>query len=544
MVKNDFAIANVEGVGRVEIPMSKKDFKALSETEQNNLIRKSISENRFIGEKLEPEMSALDVGEKALINLFPSAVQFGKDITYPIRKPLEFAKNIATLGKGIVELAIPGEQEDEKVARDVGRFIANRYGGMENVKKTIAEDPVGFLSDAASVLTFGGGFVAKAPGTLGTIGQKAATVGQAVDPLMLAGKTASATGSGIAELSGKLTGAGAEAIKTAARSGQVGGPAGAAFLKNLLGKESPELTVSKAKEGINTMRARKNLAYQQGMEAIDTTKKIDFDNVEKAINTELDKFFITGKKGKVLKGGKTTQTKIDDIKELVEQWKSDPSLHTIEGIDALKIAIDDLKPGITDKTKQAATAVGDATRVVRKAILDVEPKYGKVMEGYAEASTLLDEIKKSLIGGEKASADTALRKLQSVMRNNVNTNFGAKLENFRTLDSIDNLFLAERVAGQALSSLGGRGLAGQISPYGILATTGATDLGIGALIAAGTSPKLTGFTSYGLGALTRPSAIKIPGLNQSLIDITKSAAPYAGPVRIESLLAQQANQEE
>lgn len=544
MTKNDFAVANVEGVGRVEIPMSKNDFKALSKTEQNNLIRKSISENRFVGEKLEPEMSALDVGGEALANLFPSAVQFGKDITYPIRKPLEFAKNIATLGKGIVELAIPGEQEDEKVARDVGRFIANRYGGMENVKKTIAEDPVGFLSDAASVLTFGGGFVAKAPGTLGTIGQKAATVGQAVDPLMITGKTAAAAGSGVAELSGKLTGAGAEAIKTAARSGQVGGPAGAAFLKNLLGKESPELTVSKAKEGINVMRARKNLAYQQGMEAIDGSKKIDFDNVEKAINNELDKFFIVGEKGKVLKGSKVTQTKIDDIKELIEKWKSDPSLHTVDGIDALKIAIDDLKPPVTDRTRQAVTAVGDATRVVRKAILDVEPKYGKVMEGYAEASSLLDEIKKSLVGGEKASADTALRKLQSVMRNNVNTNFGARLENFRTLDSIDDLFLAERVAGQALSSLGGRGIAGQISPYGVLAAGAGFDIPTAILTGIGTSPKIAGTTSYGAGLLTRPLATKIPGLNQSLIDITKSAAPYAGPVRIESLLAQQANQEE
>ena len=166
------------------------------------------------------------------------------------------------------------------------------------------------------------------------------------------------------------------------------------------------------------------------------------------------------------------------------------------------------------------------------------------MEGYAEASSLLDEIKKSLVGGEKASADTALRKLQSVMRNNVNTNFGARLENFRTLDSIDDLFLAERVAGQALSSLGGRGIAGQISPYGVLAAGAGFDIPTAILTGIGTSPKIAGTTSYGAGLLTRPLATKIPGLNQSLIDITKSAAPYAGPVRIESLLAQQANQEE
>ena len=528
----------------LEIPqgdlMVSKDFASLSEEEKQKEIKRAINNNQFVGEK---QLSGTDVATQAMANLFPSAVQFGKDITYPIREPLDFAKNIATLGKGVVELAIPGEQENEKVARDVGRFLANRYGGMENVKKTIAEDPVGFMSDVSAIFTFGGTLAAKAPGQLGTIGAKASQVGQAVDPLMLVGKTAKTTGAGVAELSGKLTGAGAEAVKTAVRAGQEGGQASSAFVRNILGKESPEVTVAKAKSGIDEMRRKKNLAYQQGMEAIDSSKKIDFDAVEKLIKEQLDEFYITGKEGKVLKGGKTTQTKIDEIKKLVKAWKADKSLHTVEGIDALKIAIDDLKPSITDKTKQAAFAVDRTKNIVKKAIVDAEPKYAKVMQDYSDAASLLDEIQKSLIGGNKASADTALRKLQSVMRNNVNTNFGARLENFRNLDSIDDLFLAERVAGQALSPLGGRGIAGQISPYGVLAT-GAADLGIGALTALGTSPKVSGLTAYGSGVLTRPLVKDIPGLGMSVAEATRSASPYANLVRIQSLLAQEAEQNE
>lgn len=528
----------------LEIPqgdlMVSKDFESLSEPERQKEIKTAIANNQFVGQK---ELSGADVATQAMANLFPSAVQFGKDITYPIREPLEFAKNIYTLGKGVAELAIPGEQENEKVAKDVGRFLANRYGGMENIKKTIAQDPVGFMSDAASILTFGGTLAAKAPGQVGTIASKAVKAGEYVDPLMLAGKTAKGLGSGVAELSGKLTGGGSEALKIGVKAGQEGGKSSSTFLRNIFKKESPEVTVDKAKAGIAEMKSRKNLAYQQGMETIDSSKKIDFDNIEQAIKNELDDFFITGEKGKVLKGGKATQTKIDEINDLIKVWKADKSLHTVEGIDALKIAIDDLKPSITDKTKQAAFAVDNTKNIVKKAIIEAEPKYAKVMQDYSEAASLLDEIQKSLIGGNKASADTALRKLQSVMRNNVNTNFGAKLENFRKLDSVDDLFLSERVAGQALSSLGGRGIAGQISPYGVLAT-GAVDPLTGLLTALTTSPKIAGTTAYTAGLLTRPLVKDIPGIGQSITDIAQSVAPYSGPVRIESLLAQQAEQEE
>ena len=111
------------------------------------------------------------------------------------------------------------------------------------------------------------------------------------------------------------------------------------------------------------------------------------------------------------------------------------------------------------------------------------------------------------------------------------------------LDSVDDLFLSERVAGQALSSLGGRGIAGQISPYGVLAT-GAVDPLTGLLTALTTSPKIAGTTAYASGLLTRPLVKDIPGIGQSITDIARGVAPYSGPVRIESLLAQQAEQEE
>lgn len=48
------------------------------------------------------------------------------------------------------------------------------------------------------------------------------------------------------------------------------------------------------------------------------------------------------------------------------------------------------------------------------------------MKNYENASNLIREIEKTLSLNPKASIDTALRKLQSVMRDNVNTNYGKR----------------------------------------------------------------------------------------------------------------------
>jgi len=68
--------------------------------------------------------------------------------------------------------------------------------------------------------------------------------------------------------------------------------------------------------------------------------------------------------------------------------------------------------------------------------------------------------------GKNAAAGTTLRKLQSTMRNNVNTNYGNRLEMLKTLDPS----LLPVLAGQALNTVTPRGLqglgAGSVAAYG------------------------------------------------------------------------------
>jgi hypothetical protein len=109
----------------------------------------------------------------------------------------------------------------------------------------------------------------------------------------------------------------------------------------------------------------------------------------------------------------------------------------------------------------------------------------------------------------KINMDTALRKLQSLMRDNVNTSYGyrGKLAEYLTDEAPD---LTARLAGQALNPIMARGLSRLAMQLGTEA--GAAMLGIGGLsggalgmaaLAPFMSPRLMGNLSYRLGQAGR-----------------------------------------
>ena len=119
-------------------------------------------------------------------NFVPSAKQFGADILSLVTDPVGTAEGIYNVGVGAAQKLIPGEQGKERYADAVGEFFADRYGGLEELKNTMATDPVGFLADATTVLTGGAGLAARAPGAVGRIAKVASNAASAVDPVSLA----------------------------------------------------------------------------------------------------------------------------------------------------------------------------------------------------------------------------------------------------------------------------------------------------------------------------------------------------------------------
>ena len=120
-----------------------------------------------------------------------SGTQFFKDLYQVVRHPIETVKSIGALGHSIINLIRPGEQGNEELSKMVGQYFVDRYGGIENIKKTFRTDPVGFAADLSIMpkMAQTSGKVAKIVNAT----KKAVQIsGKAIDPIVLTLKTAAA----------------------------------------------------------------------------------------------------------------------------------------------------------------------------------------------------------------------------------------------------------------------------------------------------------------------------------------------------------------
>jgi hypothetical protein len=120
------------------------------------------------------------------------------------------------------------------------------------------------------------------------------------------------------------------------------------------------------------------------------------------------------------------------------------------------------------------------------------------MKQYSEAADQIHEIEKALSLGNKASADAGLRKLQSLSRNNANTNYGNRLDLAKQLQAGGGKDLMPAIAGQAMNSWTARGLGGQLENMTTAGMALAHNPALFGLLPF-QSPKFVGAASYGAG---------------------------------------------
>lgn len=457
-----------------------------------------------------------DVPGEALSNAPHSAVEFGRAMAQPFIHPVETYENVRDLGHGILQkMGVMEGHDYEKNANAVGQFFADRYGGLENIKRTLAKDPVGAAADAATVLTGGGGLAARAPGVVGKIGEVAGVAGRAIDPLSAVGVAARPLARPASELLGFSAGVGPEAVRLAGRAGLEGGEAARDFRQNIRGITPVEEVVSDAQKSIENLRQKRGAAYREGMDKMrqadaamgEEQRVLDFGLVDKAIaDVEGIKKF---------KGQDISPATADIRAKMVgavEDWKTLPKaeFHTAEGLDALKQKLGNLRDD-TQYGTPARVVADKIYQAVRKTIVEWDPQYAKVMRGYEEASNEIKHLERelSIPNPSRGNIDTSLRKLQSVLRNNVNTSYGRRRELAQFLVDNGSPNLLYKLAGQSLHTVAPRGLARLHAAIG--AELGAM-LGIGAhgagVLAAGPaaamaiplgasmSPRLVGEASY------------------------------------------------
>ena len=290
---------------------------------------------------------------------------------------------------------------------------------------------------------------------------------------------------------GATTGTSAETVKAAFEAGKTGSKE---FVDHMRGRGNFSDVVEAAKDGLSRMREDRASHYRSGMVDISNDKSIlDFKPIDDAMNRVIS---IGNYKGMPI--NKHASAVVNELYETVNQWKTLPKAeyHTPEGLDALKRAVGDIRDTTQFGTpaRKAADAIYNS---VKQEISAQAPTYSKVMRDYAEASKTLDEVTRALSLGEKSSADTAIRKLQSLMRNNAQTNYGNRLSLANELEQQGGVSLTPAIAGQAMNSWMPRGMTGAIEKGAV---------GIGsffnpAILAAApaASPRMVGEAAYAAG---------------------------------------------
>lgn len=305
------------------------------------------------------------------------------------------------------------------------------------------------------------------------------------------GKTAGIAGSHVL---GAATGTGADAVNAAFQAGK--SKAGA-FLENMRGNVGFDEVVDSAKQAVANLRSARQQQYRSGMVDIANDKTVlDFAPIDDA----MQRISGMGSYKGVKINAKSSET-VKELDDMVAQWKSlDPAeYHTPEGLDALKKAIGDIRDS-TQFGSPARKAADEVYHAVKNEITKQAPTYSKVMGDYSRASELISEIERSLSLGNKAAADTAVRKLQSLMRNNAQTSYGNRLDLARTLEEQGGESLLPAIAGQAMSSWMPRGMVGSLEKVAIPFAALSNPAAIAA--APFTSPRMMGEALYGAGRLT------------------------------------------
>jgi hypothetical protein len=457
------------------------------------------------GKEARP-LSWSDVPGQALRNAPGSAARLVGNIAQTVMHPIETAQNLGNLAYGVgskIGGALGVEQDpqrksaNEAPADAVGAFFKDRYGSAEGLKKTLANDPVGALADAATVLTGGGALVARAPGVAGQVGRVAGRVGSTIDPIAggvrLAGGTASKAGEAAAAIAGMTTGAGKMPIEYAYKAGRQGNTA---FTDHMRGNAPLTDVGDMAKSAVSDLTKDRSNAYKAGMANVKGQGLINFDPIKYAVNDAFDMVHFKG----VPKSQEAANV-VKSIENVVGTWEQIPTsqYRSAEGLDALKQAIGEIRQKTQYGTLERAVADKVYNRVKDQIVKQV-PEYANVMKGYSNASEQIKDITKTFSLGEKSSKDTALRSLTSVLRNNVNTNFGqrAKLMDEMAVKQPD---LPYAIAGQALNSPTPRGLnqavAGGAVGYGATINPAA----LAALPLA--SPRIVGEAAYGAGKISQ-----------------------------------------
>lgn len=313
----------------------------------------------------------------------------------------------------------------------------------------------------------------------------------------------------IGSVLGTTTGAAGDSLAQAYDAGKRGSKV---FAENM---RRPRATaadiVQIAKDSLNSLRSQRNDLYRQEMQKIGGMEGISLQPIIDKINKVKQSF--GGSRAYLLDDH--TAKLFNKVNYLLKNFSKDPTAKDITAFDELKRAIRNI--ALPREARAASTAQAAMADAVRGEITRQAPVYSRIMKDYQEAADAIDEMERVFSLGRGSTGDTALRKFQSVFRNNVNSNYGNRSELLKQLENGSNE-ISDMLAGQTLNALEPRGLAARIAGTIGGAGTGVAATAVspafwGALAALPAfSPRVMGEAAYLAGRTSKyiPSVFDIP----------------------------------
>ena len=514
------------------LALQNEDFASMS-TEGLQLLQ-GAEQAKNAPERFEGSWS--EAGMSAATEFIPSTINAGADIVSAITSPIDTGKQLLGLVQGtmtntadmIYSAVLPDSwsaklkefttsiggskyQSNEEAATAVGAYFVDKYKDAESIKHVIATDPASVLLDVGMVLSGGGAAVTKIGqvtkvGNIAKAGDIISKTSSFVDPVSLGLKASLGIGNAATKITretlGTSTGAGSKSIQEAFDAARKGGVSEKQFLEHLRGGKEMGEVLDIAIADLNVLKKQKLADYKKNAKSFKGDKTIlSFDDIDKAI--------ITAEKLVKHKGIVKNQegaTILQELKKTVDDWKKldADDFHTPEDFDALKQTMWGVMEGIDKKSKTAQSAANAVYNATKQTIVKQSPGYAKTMKEYADASELILQIERTLSMGSKATPDTAIRKLQAIMRNNVSTNYGYRAKLAGDLEAKGGGIFMPGIAGQQLQGALPQGVArAGILPAGAVIATGSATLPGVALGLAASSPRVVGEVTAKVGAAKR-----------------------------------------
>lgn len=395
-----------------------------------------------------------------------------------------------------------------QIAGDVGRIALN-FAPVSTVAKgigAVAKPVLGKLaSPVANIAT--GALVGGAGQALGNVAEgedvkfgTGAGIGAGIASIPYVGKGIAKLGS---EVLGASTGTGAGVINQYTKAISQGGEIAQEAKNALRGNLNPQDIVDEAKTAFGQVLKNRSDEYTSKLSELKTkTNIIDHTPIIEKFNKQLEDFGVFFNKDGTPNFSRSPglgryEKDLTALSNTLAEWGTREGDNTIAGIDKLKQVIDDFRINSQDSRKFdtfVTSLRNEAKNSIKKDLMkskDIKTlaTYEKMLKDFETSTKEIKEIQKSLSLGDKASVDTAFRKLSTVLR----TNNEVRKQAVDALNDITGGTLIPKIAGQQLSELLPRGLSRVV-------TTGGTGIGLatgaGILsmlkVALFTSPRLVG----------------------------------------------------